>query len=288
MSLLLWKKRRIHLLPNTSFLTILAPILHTCICFLIIYLLGHASIPASPILLFFISLGFFVATMADFILLKILLDGATKQEILLQMDLTKRQIEQNRNYYESVKEHIFEIQDLQREFSEKLQSAYYMAQNRDVVSNKQALEVLNALKRRVNQTTPFYFCKPPIINVILKEYYKETEQLKIIFKINIRDIDHIFIEKSDIYTIFSFLLSDAVQAARQCKNEPLISISTYQKANFFIIKEKHSITSIPSKEQELSLHHKMLFISIAKKYHGFFQTNVTDFFITTFIVPFPE
>lgn len=217
-----------------------------------------------------------------------MLKSISDHDASLQLKLTEQQMEQSWNYYKAIQEKISEIQELQEFFSKQLQTAYQMIEKGTETSNKQALGLLQTLKSRINSTKPFYFCKHPILNSILEEYYNRTEQFNISFYVDLQSIDSNFIDYSDICLIFSLLLSDALhEVQKDLKNikKPFISISTNFKSNFFIIKETHSILySKESKENQELEDYKALILNITKKYQGDFDIKKSDFksYITLF------
>lgn len=288
LSLLIYKNQTFHLLPKTSSLIIIPPIFHTIICLTIVYLWSYSIESQNLILLSFICLICFVSSLLDLTLFTLFIKTATQQELSLQINLTKQHLEHNWNYYESAKEHMDEIHSLKAEFYQKIHSVYRIVYQKDSKSKEQALNLLNSLKNRINQTKSIYFCKHPIINTILEEYDKKTALHKIYFEIDIRDIDNIFLENNELYTIFSFLLSDAMEDTCQLQASPCIGIFTYQKANFFIIKEKHNGCNTDRNSKQLRSYHQLILNRLVKKYHGNLQIKSDEFYTTILMFPFPE
>lgn len=285
-SLFIWKRKNSHFLPKTSFLTIVSPLIHSGICLCIVYFWIRSAILSFSNITLLVCLCYTIPTITDIVLLYIILNGASKQELFLQIKLAQRQMERNWNYYQSIQEQTTELHSLQKDFNQQLQQAYQII-NQNSNDSKQALELLHELEKRINTTQPFYFCSDPIINTILEEYYRKTKSENISFSTHIEHIEDLFIERNDLYLIFSVSLSNAFFNACQGKGNRSICIFTYKKANFFIIKIIHSIPSnnkIIYKDKT----HQKIFNTVIKKYHGNLEYDKTNDFAITLIFPFPE
>lgn len=286
-SLLIWKKQSIHLLPKISLLTIIPPIFHTIICLIVCYLWNNTT-KNNLLLLFFICLICIICSIFDLILFAFFSTTIVNQELSLQIDITKQQLKRNQNYYASVQEHLTETQNLKTEFYQKLHCVYQTVHGKKAGSKEQALHLLDALNTRINQTSSIYFCKNPIINTILGEYSQKAKLHQVQLDVDIRDTDTIFLEPNELYTIFSFLLSDAMEEVCQLEVCRYIEIFIYQKANFFIIKENHSKFNTDKQFEQSRSYHQLILNRLVKKYGGNLQIQSNDSYTTILMFPFPE
>ena len=213
-----------------------------------------------------------------------ILTSTSKQELLLQINLSKRQTERNRSYYQSIQEYIIEIQDLENDFNHKIQQIYQMASQKNSDSNTQAFELIHELEQKIEHSKPSFFCDIPIINTIFGDYAQKIKERGASFEVSLQNIDNSSIKVDDLSVIFSFLLSDALSDLNSQIENPYISISTYKRANFFIIEETHSMDI--QKRAYIKDYHQILVKKIIEKYDGDFQINYSESITTTIVFPF--
>ena len=106
----------------------------------------------SSIIPFNICLCCIIPTVVELFFFHIILTSTSKQELLLQINLSKRQTERNRSYYQSIQEYIIEIQDLENDFNHKIQQIYQMASQKNSDSNTQAFELIHELEQKIEHS----------------------------------------------------------------------------------------------------------------------------------------
>lgn len=282
--LLIWKKQHSYFPSNSVFFTLIAPVSHTAICLLILYYWQKNTALFSNIILFNICLCCIIPTVVELFFFHSILTSTSKQELLLQINLSKRQTERNRSYYQSIQEYIIEIQDLENDFNHKIQQIYQMASQKNSDSNTQAFELIHELEQKIEHSKPSFFCDIPIINTIFGDYAQKIKERGASFEVSLQDIDNSSIKVDDLSVIFSFLLSDALSDLNSQIENPYISISTYKRANFFIIEETHSMDI--QKRAYIKDYHQILVKKIIEKYDGDFQINYSESITTTIVFPF--
>ena len=282
--LLIWKKQHSYFPSNSVFFTLIAPVSHTAICFLILYYWQKNTVLLSSIIPFNICLCCIIPTVVELFFFHIILTSTSKQELLLQINLSKRQTERNRSYYQSIQEYIIEIQDLENDFNHKIQQIYQMASQKNSDSNTQAFELIHELEQKIEHSKPSFFCDIPIINTIFGDYAQKIKERGASFEVSLQNIDNSSIKVDDLSVIFSFLLSDALSDLNSQIENPYISISTYKRANFFIIEETHSMDI--QKRAYIKDYHQILVKKIIEKYDGDFQINYSESITTTIVFPF--
>lgn len=283
--LLLWKKRKGEFLPVSLHITFLLPLSQFLLMAGAHYILAEKSFdrPLVRFSNYFIILGTILLIPADIQLYRVIRANSEKERLAAQLEVMKQQAQRELEYYDSVNEKILETRKIRHDFQNQLQTAYQVFLSGSADSREQAVRLLHQLKLRIDEAAPSYFCPNMIVNAVLAEKSRKAKLENIAFETDVQLPADISIEEVDLCSVFANLLDNAIQAAAKAPNEKTVSVRSWVRAGYCIVKVTNSLgqgaEDLPEntrrRKKESSIHGYGLLIldSIAKRYHGELTTN---------------
>ena len=283
--ILYWKRRQKIFLPVSLHTTFLIPLSQFVLMSSTHYILLFKKLGVKSELFPQILLiaGTLLVIPADIQLYRVIRANSEKERLAAQLEVMKQQAQRELEYYDSVNEKILETRKIRHDFQNQLQTAYQVFLSGSADSREQAVRLLHQLKLRIDEAAPSYFCPNMIVNAVLAEKSRKAKLENIAFETDVQLPADISIEEVDLCSVFANLLDNAIQAAAKAPNEKTVSVRSWVRAGYCIVKVTNSLgqgaEDLPEntrrRKKESSAHGYGLLIldSIAKRYHGELTTN---------------
>lgn len=107
--------------------------------------------------------------------------------------------------------------------------------------NGEAMEYTKDISRMLLPLAPIRYVSNDILNIILNDKAEAAKKNHIQFECAIEETDYSFLKNSDITTIFSNLLDNAIEACMKKEEQRYIVVNTSVQYNILMIKIKNSI-----------------------------------------------
>lgn len=282
--LIIWKREKKAFLPQKIYITVLFPlgqffIMHAILYYSILQFLSGAY----QIGVIFCILGSVICLYADIILFQVILDNSKKERLAAQLEIMNNEAHWELEYYNSINEKMQEIRKIRHDFNNQLQTVYNMIMNEKEKGQQVALQLLEQLRQQIEEAAPVYYCSNLIVNVILAEKVQKAKEQDISMDISVEFPENTSLEKVDLCSVFSNLLDNAIHAAALAKGQRTITVNTWFQAGYCIIKvtnpfspDATNLQATIDKTNELHGYGLLILDAIAQKYHGEFNTHISN------------
>lgn len=214
--IMFFRRHPFHLVDKRKGLLIIFLIIQLVVFFFIILPIFGILIPNIPqeqksFLVTSIMLFIFFG---NIIFILITLKSLQKAQLELQLNILYDEMQRELDYYKSINTNLIHIRKIRHDFNNQLQTAYALLEDDPC---KLAASTNKNFDSHLDSLAIFHFCDNVILNFIIQNASLRTEQLNIMFQVNIDVPDSIGIEKIDLCSIFSNLLNNAIHAAQKTK-----------------------------------------------------------------------
>lgn len=223
------------------------------------------------------AVGSILCVVADMILFQVMLGESKKERLVARIEDMDDQNHRECDYYDLINQNIQEMRKIHHDFNNKLQTAYNIILKDQEEGKKAAALLLGQVEQQIEETSPVYYCSNLIVNIILEEKAREAKAQDISMDISVEFPEETVIKKSDLCSVFCNLLDNAIHAAVLTKGPRTITVNSWFRAGYCIIKVTNPFSDAGSriaKERSDKMHGYGLSIlnSIAEKYQGEFVT----------------
>lgn len=172
-----------------------------------------------------------------------LLDSlAENMELKIQLGIFEQQEILQERYYGSLDERYNQslkvLHDVDRHIR-VIEGLYQEGQNTE------AMEYTREISRMLLPLVPRRFTSNDILNIILNDKAEAAGKNHIEFKCDIEEFDYGFLKNSDITTIFSNLLDNAIEACMKLESGRYIRIHTSSQLSILLIEIRNATGEIP-------------------------------------------
>lgn len=222
-----WKRRQRFTLPFLV-VSVFYPLVSIVINALLLFYNRNTDTPAY---LIGISVGLLLSLSAHFLMMTMLSDQTAQSE---QAHL-QAAVEQERA--EALMESYTTQRRLTHEFSNHLDSLYFMLEQGDVAEAKKYLSKLN---KSVASATAVVNTHNPLLDSILSRKYEEAAAKGVTLYFDLTDLRDLTLEKTDLVIVVSNLLNNAIEAAAQT-DQPEIHVRIKRSADEYILSVRNRV-----------------------------------------------
>lgn len=150
--------------------------------------------------------------------------------------------------YSSLKQKYEEISILKHDINNHLQTLYILSEQ----DNKGVKEYLKTYLSTMSEYSLYFKSDNQMLEIVINEKYIEAKNKNINFVVECKNSNLMFLEDTDIVTIFCNLLDNAIEATEKITKDKLIKITITEKSNYAVIQIVNSfLNSVTIKKDKL-------------------------------------
>lgn len=181
----------------------------------------------------------------------------------------------NYKYYEELQTNTDIMRKYRHDTNNIIQSIYYLLENPDKTSSKEALKLAKTLEDEINSINISKYCAHSIVNAILFDKERAFANSGIICKFNVNIPQDISISGFDLCRIFSNMLDNALEACQKT-NRKTVSVDASVIDGYLYIKMKNTIAKTIKIEDKDRGNGLEIIKQITNKYNGETITTVEN------------
>ena len=174
--------------------------------------------------------------LTDGFFIKAIYDNQQKAELKMSLDQAMQLEKMQYEYYENLTESVYSMRKFRHDMNNTLQTLSVMMNDPDSPESREnGRQLFEQMQEKYKQTQIPYYSSNPVINAVIlsKSLAAEENGVKLIVSVNGENLDGI--ENIDLCSIFSNLLDNALEAARNIRDGE-IELSSWSEAGYFFIK----------------------------------------------------
>lgn len=168
---------------------------------------------------------------------KALKDNSKLTETKARVVQMEHNAELQAQYYYSLADKYTEIREYRHDINNLVAAVELLLHNE--ISRRDGEEMLSEIKEKAAQTSVPIFCSNPVANAILWHKKQESEKLGIDIEISIDKNEDFPFEKTDVCSVFSNLLDNAIREAAN-QPQPFVKVSSNRDMNMIFIEVRNS------------------------------------------------
>ena len=187
---------------------------------------------------------------------------------------TRHKIELEKYHYEAVEKHREELDEIRKNFNEKLELIAMIARSG---GDDEARESISACAEKIDSTKDNKYCAIPVINAVLSQKDNECRAAGIVLSVDLILPETLAVEPMHLCSILSNILDNAITACRKVKSgdKPVIHLSSVINGDYLFIKSFNPSTE-PKKAAPGRGYGLKIISELTKQYGGDFQSNYRD------------
>ena len=174
--------------------------------------------------------------LTDGFFIKAIYDNQQKAELKMSLDQAMELEKMQYEYYENLTESVYSMRKFRHDMNNTLQTLSVMMNDPDSPESREnGRQLFEQMQEKYKQTQIPYYSSNPVINAVIlsKSLAAEENGVKLTVSVNGENLDGI--ENIDLCSIFSNLLDNALEAARNIRDGE-IELSSWSEAGYFFIK----------------------------------------------------
>ena len=174
--------------------------------------------------------------LTDGFFIKAIYDNQQKAELKMSLDQAMQLEKMQYEYYENLTESVYSMRKFRHDMNNTLQTLSVMMNDPDSPESREnGRQLFEQMQEKYKQTQIPYYSSNPVINAVIlsKSLAAEENGVKLTVSVNGENLDGI--ENIDLCSIFSNLLDNALEAARDIRDGE-IELSSWSEAGYFFIK----------------------------------------------------
>ena len=174
--------------------------------------------------------------LTDGFFIKAIYDNQQKAELKMSLDQAMQLEKMQYEYYENLTESVYSMRKFRHDMNNTLQTLSVMMNDPDSPESREnGRQLFEQMQEKYKQTQIPYYSSNPVINAVIlsKSLAAEENGVKLTVSVNGENLDDI--ENIDLCSIFSNLLDNALEAARNIRDGE-IELSSWSEAGYFFIK----------------------------------------------------
>ena len=174
--------------------------------------------------------------LTDGFFIKAIYDNQQKAELKMSLDQAMQLEKMQYEYYENLTESVYSMRKFHHDMNNTLQTLSVMMNDPDSPESREnGRQLFEQMQEKYKQTQIPYYSSNPVINAVIlsKSLAAEENGVKLTVSVNGENLDGI--ENIDLCSIFSNLLDNALEAARDIRDGE-IELSSWSEAGYFFIK----------------------------------------------------
>ena len=220
-------------------------------------------------------LGLLFSVVSTILILLYTVTQEKKTAALEQLRETRHRIELEKSHYEAVLERVKELDEIRRDFKDKLEAVAGLTRSGD---DPGAGEGISALAEKINRTKENPYCAIPVINAILTEKEAECRASGIDLAVDLKIPGAITVGPMHLCSVFSNILDNAIAACKELPAalRPVISLSAITDGDYLIIKAINPANK-PNRKPSFGRGYGMRILTeLTKQYDGDMQNSYQD------------
>lgn len=178
----------------------------------------------------------------DLYILSLLDSLAENTELKVQLAVFEQQEKIQKKYYTALDERYNQSVKVLHDVDKHIRVIEGLYQKGE---SSEAIEYTKDISKMLLPLVPHKYVNNNILNIILNDKAEAAKKNGIDFKCHMEETDYSFMRSSDITTIFSNLLDNAIEACIRKEKERYIYIKTTSYADMLLIQIKNSIDDEP-------------------------------------------
>ena len=174
--------------------------------------------------------------LTDGFFIKAIYDNQQKAELKMSLDQAMQLEKMQYEYYENLTESVYSMRKFRHDMNNTLQTLSVMMNDPDSPESREnGRQLFEQMQEKYKQTQIPYYSSNPVINAVIlsKSLAAEENGVELTVSVNGENLDGI--ENIDLCSIFSNLLDNALEAARNIRDGE-IELSSWSEAGYFFIK----------------------------------------------------
>ncbi len=174
--------------------------------------------------------------LTDGFFIKAIYDNQQKAELKMSLDQAMELEKMQYEYYENLTESVYSMRKFRHDMNNTLQTLSVMMNDPDSPESREnGRQLFEQMQEKYKQTQIPYYSSNPVINAVIlsKSLAAEENGVELTVSVNGENLDGI--ENIDLCSIFSNLLDNALEAARNIRDGE-IELSSWSEAGYFFIK----------------------------------------------------
>ncbi|MCM1335090.1 MAG: GHKL domain-containing protein [Eubacterium sp.] len=178
-----------------------------------------------------------VAVLSDLLMLKAIRDNSRYHTVKEQNEEMKRYMELNLRYYDSLTERLDEIREYRHDINNLVAVAESLVEAPELKNEGRAM--IDEMKEKAARMKLPIFCDSAIANTILYHKTREAEAAGVRFEAALDPTETFPIEKTELCSLLTNLLDNAIRGAGECEGG-FLSISSERKMGYLFLTVRNS------------------------------------------------
>lgn len=218
---------------------------------------------------FNVLIGLMIGFIADAILFYVMFMQGEKEQLKYQLEETERLMAMEKAYFKSIEERHEEVAKIRHDFNNQLTAIMHLYETDD---KDNATELLNELRKCVDDSKGHIWCGNSVVNAILNDKYYRCKKADIDLHTEIDLRENVSINSLHLCSIFSNLLDNAIRAAEEVEQgKRNIFVRVIQQGRYLHIKVKNSSLKPIVKNDVGHGYGVRILTTIAHQYNGEYQ-----------------
>ncbi len=239
---------------------------------------GDEQLTSRHIMLLII--GLFIAVITDILLFRSIriMQESERNKEKLKILKNKQQFEAS--YYENIQNSIVQTMKYKHDINNMLTAVNNMIHSNDEKTVAEGIKFFDEIKTKNELLNMPIYTSNTVVNAVVYDKVKRGEEIGIRFNMNLKIPDEINIELTDICSIFSNLLDNALNSAKNSRNKT-IELSVWEDIGYLFVKVKNipdNLDNLSAKKQRNLIDEHGYGLEIlentAKKYDGEFKIHI--------------
>lgn len=224
---------------------------------------------------FFRIVACFVALIADFFFIGIMVRSSRAEAIREEYRLRERQNEIDLENYKAQEANILSLRKLYHDMANILQTMNMLAQEVDAGRAKDVQIATAQLTENFEKKRPESFTKNSLVNAILVRKAGECKKKQIAYTFDILLPKNIGIEEIDLCKAFTNIIDNAIESAELAKKQSIVFRSFLDDKTLYLVTENElPVNNELNKNKKIHGYGQRIMNDLAMNYHGSYTATV--------------
>jgi len=196
------------------------------------------------------TLGMMIAVVTDIVIFVIVNTQETIKNEEKSVALMNSLHDSEYKYYKLALEEAQKAKKVKHDVLNQLQTIYSLFLSEDAKQKAAGVEMVESLKTRLENIRETVYCENHMVNIILTLKIQEARALGIDPAVSASIPEDIRIEKTDLCSIFSNILDNAIESCSIFEGPRKMEIKAGMKLNYLVIKVTNSCNEIERESEE--------------------------------------
>ena len=198
-----------------------------------------------------------------------------KEQLKYQLEETERLMTMEKAYFKSIEERHEEVAKIRHDFNNQLTAIMHLSETGE---KEKATELLNELRKSVENSRGQIWCGNSVVNAILNDKYYRCKKSDIDFYAEIDLNENVSINSLHLCSIFTNLLDNAINAAEEVEQgKRNVFVRVIQQGRYLHVKVKNSSLK-PTVKKEIGHGYGVRILNTIVhqydgEYHGYWENG---------------